>query len=602
MEQNFINIKNKEEIPMASTKEQQTAIDDFSHQFQYIQASAGSGKTYTIIQKVKKAIELGVKPEDILLFSFSKKATEELNERLLLQGIPPVATTFHSFAHRLLLKGKYLEQLGFKSGYNIVSDYSFELQDEIDEAMKEKYLIHFDSSLLNKLKNNISCELLLDLLKALIDFRLLPIEPFLDEKHHQLIIVDEFQDTTFKEMEILKGLTLKNTLVNFVGDEKQALYRFRNDNLSGESIEKTLTEKQDTLALIAHAFGIKKEDIFTHHLTTNFRSGDGIVNLANSLFTNLHERAANKKENFIIHQDNDNADLYKMIKPHIRSQVKIGILVKTNHDVMEFYEKMKRVSKEHNEKWYVSFKVSQQAPNELTYKKALYKFMANQDRDSASELLKQKVETESLNIVLMLKKFKAFDQVLSNSKSMTFFSKLYDIPLNLSVNEMAEEIAAQIDLPLEFVFLAFLKNYPSHDFKLLFKEMVDEKLKFFHLQPTVFNKNEQIDMELLEDFEQALYSQQTNGQLNNLIFRFFSDSQYDELVNQRVNLAMDAPQIEISTIHMSKGGEYDIVLTNESYDNIQRVTRTKEQKETFNDNIYTQYVVITRAKEGLIFF
>jgi DNA helicase-4 len=79
--------------------QQRTALitDEYSN---LIIAGAGSGKTLTIIGKVKYLIELkNVKPENILLLSFTKKTVEELNERLISIGLGARATTFHKLGY-----------------------------------------------------------------------------------------------------------------------------------------------------------------------------------------------------------------------------------------------------------------------------------------------------------------------------------------------------------------------------------------------------------------------------------------------------------------------------------------------------------------------
>ena len=60
-------------------------------------AGAGSGKTLTIAAKVKYLCETkDVNPADILLISFTKKAAEEMSERIQkILNYPVIATTFH---------------------------------------------------------------------------------------------------------------------------------------------------------------------------------------------------------------------------------------------------------------------------------------------------------------------------------------------------------------------------------------------------------------------------------------------------------------------------------------------------------------------------
>jgi DNA helicase-4 len=84
--------------------QQRTALltDEYSN---LIIAGAGSGKTLTIIGKVKYLIEWkNVKPENILLLSFTKKTVDELNERLQNIGLTARATTFHKLGYDTIKK------------------------------------------------------------------------------------------------------------------------------------------------------------------------------------------------------------------------------------------------------------------------------------------------------------------------------------------------------------------------------------------------------------------------------------------------------------------------------------------------------------------
>lgn len=84
--------------------QQRTAIltDEYSN---LIIAGAGSGKTLTIVGKVKYILEhKKVRPENILLLSFTKKTVDELNERLIKLGIETRATTFHKLGYDIIKK------------------------------------------------------------------------------------------------------------------------------------------------------------------------------------------------------------------------------------------------------------------------------------------------------------------------------------------------------------------------------------------------------------------------------------------------------------------------------------------------------------------
>lgn len=82
--------------------QQRTAIitDEYSN---LIIAGAGSGKTLTILGKVKYLLEQkNIKSENILLLSFTKKTVDELNERLQNIGLDVRATTFHKLGYDII--------------------------------------------------------------------------------------------------------------------------------------------------------------------------------------------------------------------------------------------------------------------------------------------------------------------------------------------------------------------------------------------------------------------------------------------------------------------------------------------------------------------
>ena len=67
----------------------------------------GCGKTYTLIQRIRKALEDGVRPEEIAFVSFTRKAIQEAVERVLDEfgmDIKQLAyfRTLHSIAFRTL--------------------------------------------------------------------------------------------------------------------------------------------------------------------------------------------------------------------------------------------------------------------------------------------------------------------------------------------------------------------------------------------------------------------------------------------------------------------------------------------------------------------
>ncbi len=85
-------------------------------------AGAGSGKTRTLTYRVAYLIESGIKPENILLLTFTNKAAKEMMGRvreLLGSDLANLwGGTFHSIGHRLLRR--HADNVGFRRDFTIL--------------------------------------------------------------------------------------------------------------------------------------------------------------------------------------------------------------------------------------------------------------------------------------------------------------------------------------------------------------------------------------------------------------------------------------------------------------------------------------------------
>jgi len=87
-------------------------------------AGAGAGKTTTMAAKVKYLVEKQrVPPEDIIVISYTRKAVEELRDRINKRlNIPAKICTFHSFAYDIVKKSSNTPPEVNYSAYNIIFD------------------------------------------------------------------------------------------------------------------------------------------------------------------------------------------------------------------------------------------------------------------------------------------------------------------------------------------------------------------------------------------------------------------------------------------------------------------------------------------------
>ena len=87
-------------------------------------AGAGSGKTRTLVYRVAYLLEKGVKPNRILLATFTNKAAKEMLNRIevLLKSRPKGlwGGTFHHLGNRLLRM--YGKQIGIEPNFNILDE------------------------------------------------------------------------------------------------------------------------------------------------------------------------------------------------------------------------------------------------------------------------------------------------------------------------------------------------------------------------------------------------------------------------------------------------------------------------------------------------
>ena len=102
----------KEEL----NKQQLKAVE-FAGKHLLVLAGAGTGKTRTIIARAAYLIENGANPSKIQILTFTKKAANEIVERVKASlpqsnGRSLNGATFHSWCNQLIIKynNKYIDQ------------------------------------------------------------------------------------------------------------------------------------------------------------------------------------------------------------------------------------------------------------------------------------------------------------------------------------------------------------------------------------------------------------------------------------------------------------------------------------------------------------
>jgi DNA helicase II / ATP-dependent DNA helicase PcrA len=284
-----------------------------------IVAGAGTGKTRTLVYRVARLVEIGAKPESVLLLTFTRRAAASMLTRAAALADARCQRvsggTFHSLGHSVLRK--YSEIAGIQRNFTVLDQSDTE--DLIDLLRRQIKLArgsdarHFPrkrtiaaifSMMVNKVQtmkqvlNNEYPQFvderrnLETLFKSFEEFKrarhmltyddlLVRLREALESstelrerlsEQYRYIMVDEYQDTNKLQAQIVKLMTARHDNVAVVGDEFQSIYSFR-----GASHRNMLEFPK----LFPAAQIIKLEE--------NFRSTQPILDVANAIIADVKE-------------------------------------------------------------------------------------------------------------------------------------------------------------------------------------------------------------------------------------------------------------------------------------------------------------------------
>ena len=126
-EKEYLDTILKKIDPVINLDDEQRHVVLSDEDYTLVIAGAGAGKTTTVAAKVRYLVEKkGIKPEQILVISFTNKAVGELRDKINKGlGIPCPVTAFHSTGYAILRKkeaaGKNIVDGGFM--FNVINNY-----------------------------------------------------------------------------------------------------------------------------------------------------------------------------------------------------------------------------------------------------------------------------------------------------------------------------------------------------------------------------------------------------------------------------------------------------------------------------------------------
>ncbi len=563
-------------------------------------AGAGSGKTTVLTEKIKRLIDNQMcLAREVLAITFTNKATNEMKERLALKLGHKIngawIMTFHGFSLRVIR-----ENLAYLPNH----DHNMQIVDDDDKKkiIKEilKRLNLNDEYKVPQVMYAISgakkYALTMKEVKNYIDFEYLDIyneyEKYLNANNafdfddllivcHQLlkikeisekyqerfkyIHVDEYQDTSVVQSEILKKLKQKNNNLFIVGDVDQSIYGWRGATIENiMSLEKTFS------------------DVKIIKLEQNYRSTKRIIDAANSLIENNQERYDK-----VLWTDNSMGDKIKTYRfmdaakeaDFVKNEVKylvdfgkipseIAILYRYNYQSKKIEEALMRA----------------RIPYQIYGGLRFYERMEIKDMIAYIRLILNPTDNISFLRIINVPKRKVGEVTLNKIRNfatdneLSYFNAAKEIG-SKQIQEFCKIIESYkplllADFACEFDNLISDIGY----YEYLLKSEDSEKVK---------DRSENI-RELKQAIEEAIESEMTLSEyLTELTL--FSERESEE----------DSGAVILSTVHGVKGLEFDhVFLTGMNEKKFPKVDEANPQE--LEEERRVAYVAVTRARKQLV--
>lgn len=275
-----------------------------------IVAGAGSGKTRVLACRYGYLVdELGILPSHILCITFTNKAAQEMKNRIQkmckLQAIPEWVCTIHSFCVKFLRREIY--RIGFPQNFSIldeedqklfakqileelkISKEKMKVSDVLEIIRLQKMGTNYIKDLMieskypnsKKLKEQIFEKFIAKQMESyafdfddLINITFYILQTFEEvtnkwQQEFEYIMIDEAQDLSKRQWQLADILSNYHHNLFVVGDPDQAIYGWR-----GGAVGLFLNFPSDETII----------------LNENYRSTPNVLNVANSIIKNNHDR------------------------------------------------------------------------------------------------------------------------------------------------------------------------------------------------------------------------------------------------------------------------------------------------------------------------
>lgn len=565
-----------------------------------ILAGPGSGKTLVITRRVEYLIKkYGVRPEQILVITFTKAAAKEMRERFARiikdDRFPVTFGTFHGiyygilkWAYRMNASNIFSEEEKMMLLREVIAGMELEIEDE-------KEFLQEIASEIGQIKNNrlsleeyesSNCsdqmfrqiyeeyERRRKLLKKIDfdDMLVLCYELFqkrpdilqMWQKKFQYILIDEFQDINQVQYDVIRMLALPENNLFIVGDDDQSIYRFR-----GARPEIMLGFSKD--------YPNAKSII----LDVNYRSTKAVVSAARRVI----ERNKNRyqKEIITVNEQGDNVHIQEVRHPveeshYVREQIakavaagtdpsQIAVLYRTNTEPRALVETFME--------YHIPFQMKEHLPN-------LYEHFIGRDFQAYMRMaLGGRDRGDFLMIMNRPNRYIGRDSVDRGEISFENLRKYY-----MEKDWMVDRIdQLEVDLKVisrmtPYAAIQYIRKSVGYDL-FLNEYAIKRKMKLEDLQ------------ELIREMEERAKEFKT-------IEEWFAhiEKYTEELRLQAVTRTENRNAVSLMTFHAAKGLEYDTVFIIGANEDVTPYKKA-ELPEEMEEERRMFYVAMTRAKKHL---
>lgn len=563
-------------------------------------AGPGSGKTLVITRRVEYLIKkYGVRPEQILVITFTKAAAKEMRERFARitkdDRFPVTFGTFHGiyygilkWAYRMNASNIFSEEEKMMLLREVIAGMELEIEDE-------KEFLQGIASEIGQIKNNrlsleeyesSNCsdqmfrqiyeeyERRRKLLKKIDfdDMLVLCYELFqkrpdilqMWQKKFQYILIDEFQDINQVQYDVIRMLALPENNLFIVGDDDQSIYRFR-----GARPEIMLGFSKD--------YPNAKSII----LDVNYRSTKAVVSAARRVI----ERNKNRyqKEIITVNEQGDNVHIQEVRHPveeshYVREQIakavaagtepsQIAVLYRTNTESRALVETFME--------YHIPFQMKEHLPN-------LYEHFIGRDFQSYMRMaLGGRDRGDFLMIMNRPNRYIGRDSVDRGEISFENLRKYY-----MEKDWMVDRIdQLEVDLKVirrmtPYAAIQYIRKSVGYDL-FLNEYAIKRKMKLEDLQ------------ELIREMEERAKEFKTIEEWFDHIEKYT-----EELRMQAVTRTVNRNAVSLMTFHAAKGLEYDTVFIIGANEDVTPYKKA-ELPEEMEEERRMFYVAMTRAKKHL---